>query len=382
MKFKEELQKLSVQISERQNHVVNEEMTKQALVIPFLQVLGYDVFNPLEVKPEYLADFGKKKSEKVDYAIFKNEAPIIFIEVKSVNETLKTHSTQLARYFNATPEVRIAILTNGIEYKFYTDLDKNNLMDENPFFKLDINNITDEDIKILEKFKKDDFQTDNIVRCAEELIYTSNLNKKLRELFKNPPDDFIRYLIRDFSDTKITANVINRFKPIVKKSISMAIIELVSKGLLQEEVDIRKIEPPQEEVAEGKSEDQKEEKSTRKPITTEEEIRCFEMVRTFLFDAGRDISELDRKDTISYFGIFNKNLYNWFIRLSFDTTNKYIVTKLPVEKVEKLVSGYKVEQAPKSLGVSRIFIDTPDDLLNMKELILECFDDITKTQGD
>ncbi|RJQ25556.1 MAG: DNA polymerase III subunit epsilon, partial [Peptococcaceae bacterium] len=108
MSFKEELQKLSVQIIERKKHITNEEMTKQALIIPFLQVLGYDVFNPLEVKSEYISDFGKKKGEKADYAIFKDNKPIIFIEAKAVTENTDNHDSQLARYFNATPEVKLA----------------------------------------------------------------------------------------------------------------------------------------------------------------------------------------------------------------------------------------------------------------------------------
>jgi len=141
MSFREELQKLSVQIVERKKHITNEEMTKQSLIIPFLQVLGYDVFNPLEVKSEYISDFGKKKGEKVDYAVFKDNKPIIFIEAKAVTENIDTHSSQLARYFNATPEVKLAIITNGVEYRFYTDVDANNIMDENPFAVIDITDL-------------------------------------------------------------------------------------------------------------------------------------------------------------------------------------------------------------------------------------------------
>jgi len=212
MGFVEDLQRLVAQINERIPHVINEEMTKQTLIIPFLQVLGYDVFNPLEVKPEYLADFGKKKSDKVDYAIFKDNVPIIVIEAKSVQEDPKTYSSQLARYFNSLPQVRLAVLTNGRLYKFYTDLDTNNIMDENPFFTMDLTNLSESDIAILETFRKDSFDTDTLLELAEELTYTSNLNNKLKAIFKNPPDDFVRYLIRDFTGTKITTNVIERFR--------------------------------------------------------------------------------------------------------------------------------------------------------------------------
>ena len=384
MNFKENLKRLSVQIAERQKYVSNEEMTKQALTIPFLQTLGYDVFNPLEVKPEYIADFGKKKAEKVDYAIFKNDAPIMFIEAKTVGEELGNHCAQLERYFNATPEVRVAILTNGVEYKFFTDLDKNNIMDESPFFRVDITNFTDPDIDILVQFTKERFDTDLIVKSAEELIYTSNLNTKLRELFKDPPDDFIRYLIKDFSDTRITTNVIDRFRPIVKKSISMAIVELVSEGLFMrngkkerdEDKDIEVEDVSKEEKSETMESD--EEPRKKSIITTEEEQRCFEIVRTLLADAGRDVSELSNKDTTAYFGIYNKNIFNWIIRVNLDSSKKQILTRLPIEKAKELAIGFTVEQAPKGHGESRVFIESPDDLVQLKDLIIECFDEVTQ----
>ncbi|MDD3314687.1 MAG: type I restriction endonuclease [Syntrophaceticus sp.] len=356
-------------------------MTKQALIIPFLQVLGYDVFNPLEVKPEYIADFGKKKAEKVDYAIFKNDIPIMFIEAKAISEELGNHCAQLERYFNATPEVRVAILTNGIEYKFFTDLDKDNIMDENPFFRIDITNFSDPDIDILVQFTRERFDTDLIIKTAEELIYTSNLNTKLRELFKNPPDDFIRYLIKDFSDTRITTNVIDRFRPIVKKSISIAIVELVSEGLFQrEEKGTTEDSIVEEQVKEetGDTPEHGEEVKKKSIITTEEELRCYEIIRTLLTDTGRDVSELRCKDTTVYFGIYNKNIFGWIVRINLDSSNKHILIKLPVEKAESLAPGFKVEQAPKGQGESRILIESPDDLVQLKDLILECFDSVSQ----
>ena len=136
MAFKDELQRLTVQVKERMVHITNEEMTKQALIIPFVQMLGFDVFNPIEVRAEYSADFGNKKGEKVDYALFKDNEPIIFIEAKSVNENLNNHDAQLSRYFNSTTDVKLAVLTNGIEYRFFTDLNANNVMDDAPFLIL------------------------------------------------------------------------------------------------------------------------------------------------------------------------------------------------------------------------------------------------------
>lgn len=376
MSFKEELQKLSVQIIERKKHITNEEMTKQALIIPFLQVLGYDVFNPLEVKSEYISDFGKKKGEKVDYAIYKDNKPIIFIEAKTVTDNLDSHDSQLARYFNATPEVKLAIITNGVIYKFFTDIDSNNIMDDSPFAAINITDLSANDIEILTRFKKEAFETELLVKYAEDLIYTSNLNAKLKDLLKNPSDDFIRLLIKGLSDTKITSNVIERFKPIVKKSISNAILDIVSQGIFQQETATTiEEEKPASVQAEEQAEQADDEQISKKQITTtEEELKAFEIIKKILENGGKDVSNLQHKDTTVYFGIFIKNIFNWIIRLNLDSANKHIITKLPIEKVQIYAKDFKAETAPKGQGESRIYIDSVDDLYKLEGLILECYD--------
>ena len=370
MSFKENIQKLSVQVMERKKHITNEEMTKQALIIPFLQVLGFDVFNPLEVKSEYDADFGKKKGEKVDYAIFKEDMPIMFIEAKSVNENLENHDAQLSRYFNATPNVKLAVLTNGMQYKFFTDLKSNNMMDEDPFIQLDITNLSDNDIEVLSKFRKESFEKDELLKYAEDIIYTSTLNSKLRELFRNPSDDFVRYLIKDFSDTRITANVVDRFRPIVKKAISNAVLDIVSQGLLQQGGDAEEIKS---------EESQPEDNCTHKPkkeiITTEEELSGFNVVKEILAEAGKDVSEVNYRDTTAYFGIFIKNALNWIVRFNFDSSKgKHVLIKLPLERSRMLSNNFNCETAPKGHGESRIYINSINDLKDLKELLVECFD--------
>ena len=84
MDFIDRLRALSGNARQRVPHARTEEATKNALVMPFLQVLGYDVFDPLEVVPEYVADVGMKRGEKVDYAILMDGDPIIIIECKAV----------------------------------------------------------------------------------------------------------------------------------------------------------------------------------------------------------------------------------------------------------------------------------------------------------
>lgn len=145
--------------------------------------------------------------------------PIILIEAKSVTENLLKHDAQLSRYFNSLPDVKVGVLTNGIEYKFYTDLTNDNVMDEKPFFTFNMDNLTNTDIETIETFTKENFEAEGIVKYAEELIYMTNLNSTIKELFKNPSDDFLRFLIKDFSSTRITNNVLERFRPIVKKQL-------------------------------------------------------------------------------------------------------------------------------------------------------------------
>ncbi|MBN6186446.1 type I restriction enzyme HsdR N-terminal domain-containing protein [Aneurinibacillus sp. BA2021] len=370
MDFKTEMQKLSVQILERKNHITNEEMTKQALIIPFLQKLGFDVFNPLEVRPEYVADFGIKKGEKVDYAIYKNGVPIIFIEAKPVTEELHKHDAQLSRYFNCTPEVKIAILTNGMEYRFYTDLNQENIMDSQPFFSLNMASLSSVDIEAIENFTKDKFDVERIVKYAEELIYMSNLNSTLKELFKNPSDDFLRFLIKDFSNTRITSNVLDRFRPIVKKAISNTLLEIISEGLSPkesiEEAAIA-IETTEEIVMET---------PRKKGInTTEEELKAFEIILEILNKHGRDTSKVAHKDTTAYFLVYQRVITSWVVRLVLETNRKSIITRLSTEKLAELCPGFVVSEAPKGHGISRVIISSIDDLYKFENLILQAFDE-------
>lgn len=355
-------------------HISNEEMTKQALIIPFVQMLGFDVFNPIEVRPEYCADFGKKKGEKVDYALFKDNEPIIFIEAKSVNENLNNHDAQLSRYFNSATEVKLAILTNGIEYRFFTDLNANNVMDDTPFLKINLLNLKGSDIENLNNLRKENFDKESLINYAEELVYTSTLNETLRNLFSNPSDEFIRFLVKDFSETRITSNVIERFRPLVKKAISNAVLEIVSKGLYQQEVS----ETKQEEIPvvndEEIIEDNIEESNKKGIVTTENELKGFEIVKSILQKNNRDISEVNYRDTTNYFSIYLKNTTKWIIRFNLDAGKKNVMTKLTLESAKESCPNYEVEQAPRSVGESRVYIKSIDDLHDLEKYIVDAYD--------
>lgn len=170
MEFEDKLATLAAKVEQQKNAIQTEEATKTAFIMPFIQaVLGYDVFDPTEVVPEFTADVGTKKGEKVDYAICKDGQVQILIECKKLGDNLNiNHAAQLYRYFSVT-SARIAILTNGQVYKFFTDLDAPNKMDEKPFLVLDLLDIDDHAVPELKKLTKPAFDVESIINAAGEL---------------------------------------------------------------------------------------------------------------------------------------------------------------------------------------------------------------------
>ena len=180
-----------------------EEQTKMYFIAPFLNILGYNVFNPDDVIAEYVADIGAKKGEKVDYALKIDGNIEILIEAKAKNDTLENHDIQLKRYFNVT-NAKIGILTNGIIYKFFTDLDEKNIMDNKPFLIIDLNDLTDDKIAELKKFTKTSYNTDSILDSAENLKYSNSMISFLNRQLESPDDNFIKLMGREICDQKIT----------------------------------------------------------------------------------------------------------------------------------------------------------------------------------
>lgn len=213
MDFSEELTSFASRIEKLKDNINTEEATKTSIVLPFFQLLGYDVFNPLEFVPEYTADTGTKKGEKVDYAIMQNNEPIMIVEVKPINTELNSrHLNQLFRYFTVT-NARFGILTNGIVYKFYSDLEEKNKMDLMPFLEINIlHELNPKTLTELKKFQKECFNTKGILDSALELKYTSLLKNIIAEQLSNPSDQFVRTLIKNiYSGTK-TQSVIDKFR--------------------------------------------------------------------------------------------------------------------------------------------------------------------------
>jgi hypothetical protein len=212
--------------------LLTEEAAKNALVMPFLRALGYDVFDPDVVIPEFTADVGTKKGEKVDYAIKIGNEISILVECKPANVDLdKAHFSQLYRYFTVT-SARIGIATNGIDWHFYSDIDKPNIMDAKPFFKFNIMKHSDVDILEIEKFRAQMFDLSNILNAASDLKFTSLMMEELHKEFENPSEEMVRILTKRIYEGQITAVVRERFANILKACFREAIREQVNRRLL------------------------------------------------------------------------------------------------------------------------------------------------------
>jgi hypothetical protein len=244
MDFAEEIKELAAQLKIKRDYVSTEEATKTSMVMPFLQVLGFDVFDPTEVIPEYTTDYhGLKKDEKIDYVLAINKVPIIIIEVKSARTFLPEKSSQLFKYFAAMKTkfpIKFAMLTNGIQYKFFSDFEQKNIMDEISFLTINIEtDIRDSEIAELRKFHKEYFDAEKISDSARNLKYTGVLKRYFKKQFKEPQDEFIKFLIKEaMKPFKImaTKQCVERFSPMVLDAFRQYINEVVtdrSRALLE-----------------------------------------------------------------------------------------------------------------------------------------------------
>ena len=330
MDFKDAILQLADRISKLKDNIATEEATKNAFIMPMISALGYDVFNPLEVVPELDCDLVKKKGEKIDYAIIKDGVPILLIECKHIDQDLTLHDTQLQKYFVAS-NARFGVLTNGIEYRFYTDLDKQNIMDERPFLVVNMLEISEAEIEQLKKFHKSYYDVEEILSTAQELKYMTDVKGILNKEFANPSKEFVKYIIRPIYSGQIKENVLDLFTPIVKKSIASIIKERIAEKLnLAIKTNDEPAPAPQEpekpkeeELPEGVGALDKETGVT----TTQEEIDAFLIVKAILRQVV-DIHRVYYRDTLSYFGILlDDNNRKPICRMYFNAKSaKYIAT--------------------------------------------------------
>lgn len=320
MDFKDQIKQISDRVSKLKDQIQTEEATKNAFIMPFLQSLGYDVFNPFEVMPEYVTDIGTKKGEKIDYAIFKDGKPCILVECKHWAQDLNLHDGQLLRYFHVS-KARFGLLTNGIVYRFYSDLVEPNKMDEKPFLEFNITEIKDNQIEELKKFHKSYFDVDSIVNTASELKYTIELKNLIHQEFNAPSPEFVRYFAKHVYPGMVTAKVLEQFTNLTKKSFQQYLSDLITerlKSALTKENEVEK--EPIKSAPESVSEDE------NKIITTAEELEAFMIVKSILRQKI-PVGRIYYRDAQSYFSVLlDDNNRKSICRLYLGGAKKYIVT--------------------------------------------------------
>lgn len=351
MDFVDQLRVLSSRIASTRNIVQTEEATKNAMVMPFIQILGYNPFDPLEVTPELVADVGTKKGEKVDYAILNDGKPIIIFECKRVGDDLNiNHAGQLFRYFHVT-SAKFGVLTNGIAYKFFTDLEQPNKMDEKPFFEFNILEFKDRDVEELKKFAKSAYDLDTILATANDLKYTRAIQQRLDEWMSNPPEELVRLLSADLlAGKRFMPAYKDQFTAISRRAFEQLIGEKINarlKGAMTPDASPLVAQPkpaaapekPQEAVT-----------AETQPATSTEELEGFFAVRAML------------RETVPSKRIFMRDAQSYCAVL-FDDNNRKPICRLRFNNPQKLRLGIFNDNKEEEI----VALETVDNIFDYRE---------------
>jgi len=341
----DKLNELSARIKQQKDSVLTEEAAKTAFVLPFLQSLGYDIFNPSEVIPEFTADHGIRKGEKVDYAIKQDDSITILIECKSVGAELgANHAGQLFRYFSVT-EARFSILTDGVRYLFFSDLDKPNQMDNRPFFEFNLLQFSDNQVEELKKFNKTAFDLETIISNASNLKYRRGLLQEISREFEQPSKDLVQIFAKRVYDGRMTQAVIEQFTYLTHTALRDFIRDRINERLKsaidtdtpdvasQPDPDATPSEPAELNAVE----------------TTNEELEAYRIVQAIGSEVA-DPSRIAIRDNKSYCAIlWDDNNRNPICRLHFLKTKLSVSIFEPSEEkkydMERVIDLYQFKQS-------------------------------------
>ena len=349
MDFADKLVALAARVAKQKDTVQTEEAAKTAFVMPFIQALGYDVFDPGEVVPEFIADVGSKKGEKIDYAIHVEGKPAILIECKACSNQLNDEPAgQLRRYFHVV-EARIGILTNGIRYMFFADLDKANVMDEKPFMELDLLDMNEQLLPELKKLCKASFELDAMISAASDLKYMREIKAYFERQLSAPETDFVKLVLTEVYSGMKTQQVVEQFTPLIKRALSEVVNDRIHARL--KSAMSAGVEAANAPGGEGGGQDAAAEAVTNEEadnngiVTTQEEWDGFHIVRAILHPVV-GVERVFMRDTKSYCGILlDDNNRKPICRLYFNSASKKylglfgpgkVETKVPIDGVNNI----------------------------------------------
>lgn len=357
-------------------HCSTEETTKQALILPLLDILGFSPYDPTKVLAEFAADFpGVKSTERVDYALYCNGQPVMFIEAKTYTSNLTNHAPQLSRYFNSTLGVTIGVITNGREWRFFTDLINPNVMDEKPFLVVDFTKHKAEELTQLAEFKHDNFHVEKLRYFAEENQYIQQFKAVIKKCINEVDIDFVRYVAQQANiNRQLNTKFLENIQPFVKQAVEKAISDTVVKGLSAPTIITAQPIEQQPEPLEQLSIDTeiKIDKlqdlihpDNERIITTIDEQNLHRIVSE-LFPTH----ELTAKDTESYYSVLYQNKNNrWLFRYDVNRKRPTVQFIVPIDdqrRIELDRAGLEV------LTNGQIYLDKPEHIYRAVGILKDC----------
>lgn len=327
------LQNLALKIQKQRDMIQTEEATKNAFIMPFIAALGYDVFDPTEVVPEFTADVGIKKGEKIDYAIMQGAEPLMFFECKKVGSSLNPdHASQLLRYFQTTPKLRIGVLTNGISYHFYSDLEQPHMMDKTPFLALDLLNLQEPLVHELKKMTKTAFNIEAVLSAASELKYMRSIKTVIAEQMTAPSDDIVKAFLRAIGATAKNPKALQNFSDMFRRSLTQFINEQINERLKSAMTGNVVISEAKAAPSETKAE-----AAQPQIVTTPEEFEGFVIIKSIV----RDVIPPERvfiRDQQTFCGVLVDNSIRQVIcRMWFNNSAKKFITIGEAQKAENKI---------------------------------------------
>ena len=359
------------------DHCATEETTKQALILPFLNILDFSPFDPQKVKAEYGANFpGVKASERVDYALFSEGNPAMFIEAKAYGEKLTNHTNQLARYFNSTPGVAVAAITNGREWRFYTDLKLANIMDERPFLTVNFETLSDNDIEQLAQFRYGSLQADRLRSFAEERVNQVLFQETIESCLKDIDPDFVRFIAnRATPSAKLTSRALETLTPVVKQAVADAISKMVVTGLSAPTPQVTPAAQPFMQMgAQAVTETQSEyhvDPINPKIVTTPAERKLVAILKDML-DGVVPPEEIIGKDTESYYTVLYQGKTNrWLVRYISDRAKPLVYFPIELTEAHKeTINKRGLESGPSG----SVVLDRPESIMKLSGIVFNALE--------
>jgi predicted type IV restriction endonuclease len=311
--FEERLRVIAQRTRIHSSAMATEEAVKTSIVLPFLHALGYDVFDPLEVVPEFTADAVGKKGEKVDYAISLNGRIQILIECKPISTALELkHLSQLFRYFTVTT-AKFAVLTNGRLFQFYTDLEEANKLDPQPFLTIDLADLQPNLLGELKKFEKAAFDVENILATAERLKYTFAIKQAIHDIIESPSEAFVKMVAANAYHGKMTVGIRDMLSALVKTAFKEILRDNLQASLASALASTEvQAEAPMETTVEDEI------------VTTEEEIEGYMVIKAIVREVIQP-ARIFMRDAKSYCAILiDNNNRKPLARMHFNRSIKYV----------------------------------------------------------